>query len=218
MLINLEDLMDSLARMRGLHAVHDATGLCVECHNPWPCDTDTQLKKAMDAFQDDVDEYTELSPAAELGKVLTAVEARLGLEGPRAEKVISKLHHLVLEQGVSVTGQYGPETEYRVGVSFGQDSYLKLWQLSLGKRLSIDIFATTGRATSKRFLSQVLMDTLSPRDANQIVAWWENNDDACQRKLSLYYDDPVTITKTLLLLVDATKRFNNSVRVQLLKD
>ena len=218
MLINLEDLMDSLARMRGIHALHGATGLCVECHNPWPCDTDTHLKRAMDAFQDDVDEFSELSPAAELGKVLTAVEARLGLEGPRAEKVISKLHHLVLEQGVSVTGRYGFETEYQVGISVSQDSYQRLWQLTLGKRLSVEIFATTGRAASKRFLSQVLMDTLSPRDANQIVAWWENNDEACQRKLTLYYDDPVTITKSLLLLVEATIRFNNSLRIERRRD
>jgi hypothetical protein len=51
-----------------------------------------------------------------------------------------------------------------------------------------------------------------------MVAWWENNDDACQRMLKLYYDDPVSITKTILMLVEATIRFNNSVRTQLHRD
>lgn len=218
MIINIEDLMDSLRRLRDLHAPHDATGACVECHNPWPCDTDSYLTKASQAFRDDQDLEPEHNPAVELGKVLTAVESRLGLEGPRAEKVISKLHHLVLEHGIEVTGRGGWEPEYQVGIRLGEDTYLRLWQLTLGSRLSIDIFATTGRATSKRFLSEVLMDTFSPRDANQVVAWWENNDEACRRTLTLYYDDPVSITKTILMLVDATTRFNNSLRIELHKD
>jgi len=62
------------------------------------------------------------------------------------------------------------------------------------------------------------MDTFAARDASQMVAWWENNDDACQRMLTLYYDDPVSITKTILMLVEATIRFNNSVRTQLHRD
>jgi len=218
MIINIEDLMDSLRRLRDLHAPHDATGACVECHNPWPCDTDSYLTKASQAFRDDQDLEPEHNPAVELGKVLTAVESRLGLEGPRAEKVISKLHHLVLEHGIEVTGRGGWEPEYHVGIRLGEDTYLRLWQLTLGSRLSIDIFATTGRATSKRFLSEILMDTFSPRDANQVVAWWENNDEACRRKLSLYYDDPVSITKTILMLVDATTRFNNGLRTELHRD
>ena len=90
--------------------------------------------------------------------------------------------------------------------------------MTLGSRLGIEIFATTGRATSKRFLSEVLMDTFSPHDANQVVAWWENNDEACRRKLSLYYDDPVSITKTILMLVEATTRLNNSLRTELHRD
>jgi len=146
------------------------------------------------------------------------MESRLGLEGPRAEKVISKLHHLVLEHGLEVTGRIGWEAEYHVGINLGEDRCQRLWQLTLGSRLGIEIYATTGRATSKRFLSHVLMDTFSPRDANQVVAWWENNDDACRRTLTLYYDDPVSITKTILMLVEATTRFNNSLRTELHKD
>ena len=218
MIINIEDLMDSLRRLRDLHAPHDATGACVECHNPWPCDTDSYLTKASLAFRDDQDLEPEHNPAVELGKVLTAVESRLGLEGPRAEKVISKLHHLVLEHGIEVTGRGSWEPAYHVGIRLGEDNYLRLWQLTLGSRLSIEVFATTGRATSKRFLSEVLMDTFSPRDANQVVAWWENNDEACRRKLSLYYDDPVSITKTILMLVEATTRLNNSLRTELHRD
>lgn len=218
MIINIEDLMDSLRRLRDLHAPHDATGACVECHNPWPCDTDSYLTKASQAFREEQDLEQPYNPAIELGKVLSAVESRLGLEGPRAEKVISKLHHLVLEQGIEVTGNFGFETQYQVGITISEDNYQRLWQLTLGTRLSIDIFATTGRATSKRFLSQVLMDTFSPRDANQVVAWWENNDEACRRKLSLYYDDPVSITKSILMLVEATVRFNNGLRIERHRD
>jgi len=218
MIINVEHLMDSLKRMRDLHALHEATGACVECHNPWPCDTDSYLTKANNSFQDEQDLEEAYNPAVELGKVLAVVESRLGLEGPRAEKVISTLHHLVLEHGIEVTGRGGWQPEYHVGINLGEDSYQRLWQLTLGSRLGIEIFATTGRATSKRFLSEVLIDTFSPRDANQVVAWWENNDDACRRTLTLYYDDPVSITKTILMLVEATTRFNNSVRTELHKD
>ena len=218
MIINIEDLMDSLRRLRDLHAPHDATGACVECHNPWPCDTDSYLTKASQAFRDDQDLEPDYNPAVELGNVLAAVESRLSLEGPRAEKVISKLHHLVLEHGIEVTGRGGWEPEYHVGIRLGEDNYLRLWQLTLGSRLSIEIFATTGRATSKRFLSEVLMDTFSPRDANQVVAWWENNDEACRRTLTLYYDDPISITKTILMLIEATTRFNNSLRIERHRD
>ena len=62
------------------------------------------------------------------------------------------------------------------------------------------------------------MDTFAARDANQMVAWWENNDEACRRTLTLLYDDPVSITKTILMLVEATIRFNNTVRTQLHRD
>ena len=218
MTINIEDLMDSLKRLRDLHAPHDATGACVECHNPWPCDTDSYLTKATKAFDIEQELTDEPNSAVELGKVLAAVESRIGLEGPWAETVISKLHHLVLEHGIDVTGQFGFETEYLVGITLNEDSYQPLWRLSLGQTLSIEIFATTGRATSKRFLSQVLMDTFAARDANQMVAWWENNDEACRRTLTLLYDDPFTITKTILMLVDATIRFNNSIRTELHKE
>jgi len=218
MIINFENLMDSLRRMRDLHTLHEATGSCIECHNPWPCDTDSYLTKATKAFDAEQELADEPNSAVELGKVLAAVESRIGLEGPWAEKVISKLHHLVLEHGIDVTGQFGFETEYLVGITINEDSYQPLWRLSLGQQLSIEIFATTGRATSKRFLSQVLMDTFAARDASQMVTWWETNDDACQRMLTLYYDDPVSITKTILMLVEATIRFNNSVRTQLHRD
>lgn len=218
MIINFEYLMDSLNRMRDLHTLHEATGSCIECHNPWPCDTDSYLTKATKAFDAEQELADEPNSAVELGKVLAAVESRIGLEGPWAEKVISKLHHLVLEHGIDVTGLFGFETEYQVGITISEDSYQPLWRLSLGQQLNIEIFATTGRATSKRFLSQVLMDTFAARDASQMVAWWENNDDACQRKLTLHYDDPVSITKTILMLVEATIRFNNSVRTQLHRD
>jgi len=218
MIINVEDLMDSLKRMRDLHTLHSATGYCVECHNPWPCDTDNYLTKASQAFQDEQDLADGHNPTVELGKVLSTIESRLGLEGPRAEKVISELHHLVLEHGIEVSGHVGWVTEYQVGISLNEDRYQRLWQLNLGPRLGVEIFATTGRATSKRFLTQVLMETYSPRDANQVVAWWENNDEACRRTLTLYYDDPVSITKTILMLVEATIRFNNSLRTELHKD
>jgi len=218
MIINVEDLMDSLKRVRDLHTVHEATGYCIECHNPWPCDTDDLLTKANNAIQDERVLDQQHDPAVELGKVLAAVESRLGLEGPRADKVISEMHHLVLEHGVEVSGHFGWEAEYRVGITISEGHHLRLWQLSLGPRLGIEIFAATGRATSRRFLSQVLMDTFSPRDADQVVAWWENNDDACRRTLTLHYDDPVSITATILLLIEATIRFNNGIRTELHRD
>jgi hypothetical protein len=208
MTFDIANLTDSIKRMQDLHALHEATGSCLECHNPWPCDTDSYLTRATNALRGD-ENRRQLNPALELGKVLAAVEARLSLENPRAERVISKLHHLVLENGVEVTGRMDWVSEYQVGVNVGRDSCQRLWHLTLGSMLSIKIFAATGNQTSQSFLSQVLMDTFSPRDAEELVAWWENNDESCLRTITLHYDDPTSITKTLLMLIEATTRFNN---------
>jgi len=96
MTIDIANLMDSITRMQDLHAPHEATGNCLECHNPWPCDTDSYLIKAANALKGPR-ESVQHNSAFELGKVLMTVESRLSLGGPHAEKVISKLHHLVLE-------------------------------------------------------------------------------------------------------------------------
>jgi hypothetical protein len=82
----------------------------------------------------------------------------------------------------------------------------------------IEIFAPTGKAANKRFLSQVMMESFSPRDANQIVTWWDTNDDSGLRAVSLRYDDPMSTTKAILMLVDATIRFNNNLRIELHKE
>jgi len=208
MIIDIANLMDSITRMQDLHAPHEATGKCLECHNPWPCDTDSYLIMAANALKGPRD-HGKHNPAFELGKVLTTVESRLSFGGPHSEKAISKLHHLVLEEGVAVTGRIGWETEYQVGVKVDGDSCQRLWQLTLGSRLSIEIFAATGNSTSQQFLSHVLVEAFSPRDADQLVTWWESNDESCLRTLSLHYDDPKSIIKTVLMLIEATLQFNN---------
>ena len=159
-----------------------------------------------------------MTPAIELGKVLSIVENRLGLEGPRAEKVISALHHLVLEQGLMVTGNYGAVSAYQVAVAIDEDTVQHLWRVILDQHVEIEIFAPTGKAANKRFLSQVLMESFSPRDATQIVSWWDTNDDSGLRAVSVRYDDPVSTTKAILMLVEATIRFNNNLRIELHKD
>ncbi len=214
----LDDLHDSLKRLQDLHTLHAATGYCVECHNPWPCDSQAFASKAADAFHDHVDLRFNMTPALELGKVLSIVENRLGLEGPRAERVISKLHHLVLEQGLVVTGNYGAVSAYQVAVAIDEDTVQHLWRVILDQHVEIEIFAPTGKAVNKRFLSQVLMESFSPRDANQIVSWWDTNDDSGLRAVSVRYDDPVSTTKAILMLVEATIRFNNSLRIELHKE
>jgi hypothetical protein len=214
----LDELHDSLQRLQDLHTLHVATGYCVECHNPWPCDSQTFVSKAADAFHYHVEVGHDMPPAVELGKVLSNVESRLGLEGSRAEKVISALHHLVLEQGLVVTGYYGPFSAYEVAVAVDDDTVRPLWRLVLNQHVLIEIFAPTGKAVNKRFLSQVLMESFSPRDATQIVSWWDTNDDSGLRAVSVRYDDPVSTTKAILMLVEATIRFNNNLRIELHKD
>jgi hypothetical protein len=214
----LDELHDSLKRLQDLHTLHAATGYCVECHNPWPCDSQAFASKAADAFHDHVDLRFNMTPAIELGKVLSIVENRLGLEGSRAEKVISALHHLVLEQGLVVTGNYGAVSAYQVAVAIDEDTVQHLWQVILDQYVEIEIFAPTGKAANKRFLSQVLMESFSPRDANQIVSWWDTNDDSGLRAVSVRYDDPGSTTKAILMLVEATIRFNNSLRIELHKE
>jgi hypothetical protein len=214
----LDELHDSLQRLQDLHTLHVATGYCVECHNPWPCDSQTFVSKATNAFHHHVEVGRDMPPAVELGKVLSNVESRLGLEGPRAEKVVSALHHLVLEQGLVVTGYYGQFMAYEVAVATVDDTVRPLWRLVLNHHVLIEIFAPTGKAANKRFLSQVMMESFSPRDTNQIVSWWDTNDDVGVRTLTLRYDDPVSTTKAILMLVDATIRFNNNLRIELHKE
>jgi len=214
----LDELHDSLKRLQDLHTLHAATGYCVECHNPWPCDSQAFASKAADAFHDHVDLRFNMTPAIELGKVLSIVENRLGLEGPHAEKVISALHHLVLEQGLVVTGNYGAVSAYQVAVAIDEDTVQHLWRVILDQRVEIEIYTPTGKAANKRFLSQVLMESFSPRDANQIVSWWDSNDDTGLRTVSIRYDDPVSTTKVILMLVEATIRFNNNLRIELHKE
>ena len=211
----LDELHDSLQRLQDLHTLHVATGYCVECHNPWPCDSQTFVSKAADAFHHHVEVGHDMPPAVELGKVLSNIESRLGLEGPRAEKVISALHHLVLEQGLVVTGNYGAVSAYQVAVAIDEDTVQHLWRVILDQSVEIEIYAPTGKAANKRFLSQVLMESFSPRDANHIVTWWDTNDDVGVRTLTLRYDDPVSTTKAVLMLVEATIRFNNNFRIEL---
>jgi hypothetical protein len=214
----LDELHDSLQRLQDLHTLHVATGYCVECHNPWPCDSQTFVSKATNAFHHHVEVGRDMPPAVELGKVLSNVESRLGLEGSRAEKVISALHHLVLEQGLVVTGYYGQFSAYDVAVAIDDDTVRPLWRLVLNQHVLIEIFAPTSKAANKRFLSQVMMESFSPRDANHIVTWWDTNDDVGVRTLTLRYDDPVSTTKAILMLVEATIRFNNSLRIELHKE
>lgn len=217
--IYIEELQDSLRRMQDLHTLHPASGQCLECHNPWPCDTNGFLTKATNAFHQHMEDPYDVDPAVELGKVLSVVEKRLGLEGPRAENVITELHHLVLEDGLVVTGNYGDVgSSYNVGVTTGPDSIRHLWRLHVGQKVIIEISAPTGGATNKRFLSHVLMETFSPRDADQVVFWWDNNDDACLRRLSLHYDEPLAMSKSILMLVAATRHFNDGFRTLLHKD
>ena len=214
----LDELHDSLQRLQDLHNLHVATGYCVECHNPWPCDSQAFVSKAANAFHDHVDLRFNMTPAIELGKVLSIVENRLGLEGPRAEKVISALHHLVLEQGLVVTGNYGAVSAYQVAVAIDEDTVQHLWRVILDQHVEIEIFAPTGKAANKRFLSQVLMESFSPLDATQIVSWWDTNDDSWLRTVSVRYNDPVSTTKAILMLVEATIRFNNNLRIELHKE
>jgi hypothetical protein len=214
----LDELHDSLRRLQDLHTLHAATGYCVECHNPWPCDSQTFVSKATNAFHHHVEVAHDMPPAVELGKVLSNVESRLELEGPRAEKVISALHHLVLEQGLAVTGNYGAIAAYQVAVAIDEDTVQPLWRLILNQHVLIEIFAPTGKAANKRFLSQVMMESFSPRDANQIVSWWDTNDDVGMRTLTLRYDDPTSTTKAILMLVDATIHFNNNLGIELHKE
>jgi hypothetical protein len=88
----------------------------------------------------------------------------------------------------------------------------------LNQHVLVEIFAPTGKAANKCFLSQVLMESFSPRDANHIVTWWDTNDDVGVRTLTLHYDDPVSTTKAVLMLVEATIRFNNNLRIELHKE
>jgi hypothetical protein len=50
------------------------------------------------------------------------------------------------------------------------------------------------------------------------VSWWDTNDDSGLRAVSVRYDDPVSTTKAILMLVEATIRFNNSLRIELHKE
>jgi len=215
---DIERISDALRRMRDIHQLNPLTGHCLECHHPFPCDSSQYVAQATEAIHPRGWDDSEQDPAAELGNVLRALEYRLGLEGPRMERLISRLHHLVLEPGVVVTGYADMHPEYCVGIASGDDITQPLWRILAGSPLVVEVFAPVARTTTKRFLSELLSDTFSPRDAESIVGWWDDQDRVAERRLAMWTEDPATMNTVINQLIDATLKVNDISRTVRYRD
>lgn len=215
---DMERISDALRRMRDIHQLNPLTGHCLECHHPFPCDSYQYVAQATEAMHPRGWQDSEQDPAAELGNVLRALEYRLGLEGPRMEKLISRLHHLVLEPGVEVTGYADIHPEYCVAIASGDATTQPLWRILAGSPLVVEVFAPVARTATKRFLSALLSDTFSPRDAESIVGWWDDQEQVAERRLAIWTEDPTSMNTVINQLIDATLKFNDLARTVRYRD
>lgn len=215
---DMERISDALRRMRDIHQLNPLTGHCLECHHPFPCDSYQYVAQATEAMHPRGWQDSEQDPAAELGNVLRALEYRLGLEGPRMERLIFRLHHLVLEPGVKVTGYADIHPEYCVAIASGDATTQPLWRILASSPLVVEVFAPVARTATKRFLSELLSDTFSPRDAESIVGWWDDQEQVAERRLAIWTEDPTSMNTVINQLIDATLKFNDLARTVRYRD
>ena len=205
--VDLRLIQDSLARIHSLHKSDPRHDACVECRRPWPCTTVQAADTASWAFTEE--EHERSTPA--LAQVLSAVERRLHEEGPRAQVLIQQLHELVLAPGIVVEGHRHWGFEYTVSYRPVGGSARALWSLIISAPLQINIYAPVDSLHSHNFLTGALMQSFGPRDADEIVNWWDCNETANDRALLLRITDHAPIINSLTALIAATRQFASRV-------
>ncbi len=130
---------------------------------------------------------------------------------PRAQAIIQQLHELVLAPGIVVEGHRHWGFEYTVGYRTMGGSTRVLWSLVITAPLQINIYAPVNSSHSHDFLTGVLMQSFTARDADEIVTWWDCTETANDRALLLRITDHAAIINSLTALIAATHRFASRV-------
>ncbi len=152
-----------------LHAPTFDHSNCSECNQAWPCKTIASVNSRGESL---LSPATEEDAARSLGLVLSELDNKFDKVGVLGANLVDAFHQLVLIPELVVTGSIAPETSFEVSLRINRRQTILLWKLELSARPLLQVNASIDAKYGKQFLSQVLTESFTPIEADEVLEWW----------------------------------------------
>jgi hypothetical protein len=156
------------------HQPDESDVICDECRHAWPCETAKAVAHLL-GHDETHNRRTQTPEGVRLGRILARLEAQFGDCGQAGQLVLQQLHELVITPGLKVAPSLSNPGALEVSCRALNARPLLLWTLALIPRLRVTISCSITQSLGRKFLSELLVDSLSPIGTEELLTWWTSN-------------------------------------------
>lgn len=185
------------------HQPDESDSICEECRHAWPCETAKAVAHLIG--QNETRNCRTHTPEnIRLGRILAHLETNFGDCGQAGQVALQRLHELVITPGLKVAPSLSHSAELVVSYRALNAQPQRLWALALTPRLRLTIWCSTTKPLRRNFLSELLIDSLSQIEREELFAWWTDNGSS-ERVISFNMPEaPKDSIQSLRALCDAS--------------